>query len=320
MKDTIWLVDPNTKELVTPYEEHPSCRRLQAAQPFTVSILALVVAVDLDGFMRGDNDILVLSRSSLGEEPLVERIHFFEEEIPKGRPIQNILAENIFLSEDYNGTDKFWLEIEVLEIDADTGERKAALKAFQSLASTAGAVFPTVLPYAFGASAAVGIIEKLAAALEKNQRVFPNPLRFAMYPGPPRLGRAPFQNGTYVAFAQPQNPAGFKLLPSGLLTPSKELSDVSYLVFDVAPVRQVSPKFITNQKVATLLTQMQQGNPQSALATIDFLTDTLTQYSNFKKLNRYMELSSREQLSEPEKILLAEIRKIEALRPFFSPK
>jgi hypothetical protein len=38
---------------------------------------------------------------------------------------------------------------------------------------------------------------------------------------------------SFMVKKQPQNPAGFKLLPSGLLTPSKELSDVSYLVFDV---------------------------------------------------------------------------------------
>lgn len=314
MKDAVWLVKPDTKELVTPYEEQAGCKRLVAASPFTVSMVAAVVAEDLDGIFRGRNDLLVLSRSSMGEQPLVERIHFFEEEIPKGHPIKHMLAENVFINDDYNGIDKLWLELDVLEIDTDTGERKAAVKAFQSLAATAGAVFPAILPYAFGASAAVGVIEKLVSALEKDKHVVRVP--FAMYPGAPRPGRAPLQAGTYVAFAKPQDPLGFRLHANGLLTTDNTTSEVSYVVFEMAPVRQASPKFLASQKVATLLTQMQQGNPHSALSTIDFLTDTLTQYGNYKKLNRYLELKSKETLTKEEKALLVEIGKIEALKPF----
>ena len=318
MKDAIWLVNPDTKELVTPYEEQPKCKRLVAAQPFTVSMVAAVVAEDLDGIFRGKNDLLVLSKSSMGEQPLVERIHFFEEEVPKGHPIKHMLAENVFIADDYNGIDKLWLEIDVLEIDTDTGERKAAARAFQSLAATAGAVFPAILPYAFGASAVVAVVEKLVAALEKDTHVVRVP--FAMYPDAPRPGRAPLQAGTYVAFAQPQDPSDFKLYANGLLTASNKTSEVSYAVFDVAPVKQVSPKFVTSQKVATLLTQMQQGNPHSALATIDFLTDTLTQYGNFAKLNRYLELKCKEQLSDEERALLAAIKKMDVLKPFLPEK
>ena len=314
MKDAVWLVNPDTHELVTPYAEHPKCKRIAPAQPFTVSMLAAVVAEDLDGIFRGKNDLLVLSRSAMGEQPLVQRIHFYEEEIPKGHPIKHMLAENVFIADDYNGTDKLWLEIDVLEIDTDTGERKAAVKAFQSLASTAGAVFPAMLPYAFGASAVVSVLEKLVAALEKDTHVVRVP--FTMYPGEPRLGRAPFQAGTYVTFAKPQDPAGLKLRPNGLLASGNRPSELSYAVFDVAGVKRVSPKFITSQKVATLLTQMQQGNPRSALATIDFLRDTLTQYGNFRKLNRHRELKSKAQLSNEEKTLLAEIEKIDVLKPF----
>ncbi|MBU4320889.1 MAG: hypothetical protein L6246_01840 [Thermodesulfovibrionales bacterium] len=318
MKDAVWLVSPDTKELVTPYEEQPKCKRLVAAQPFTVSMVAAVVAEDLDGIFRGKNDILVLSRTSMGEQPLVERIHFFEEEVPKGHPIKHMLAENLFIADDYNGIDKLWLEIDVLEIDTNTGERKAAVKAFQSLAATAGAVFPAILPYAFGASVAVGVVAKMVEALEKDTHVVRVP--FAMYPDAPRLGRAPLQSGTYIAFAKPQDPSGFKFQANGLLTASNETSEVSYVVFDVAPVKQVSPKFVTNQKVATLLTQMQRDNPHSALATIDFLTDTLTQYENFKKLNRYLELKSKGQVSDEEKTLLAEIEKMDVLKPFLPKK
>lgn len=73
MKDTVYIVNPETKELVSPYEVLPKTTRLAAAQPFTVSMVAAVVAEDLDGIFRGDNDLLVISKSSMGEQPPVER-------------------------------------------------------------------------------------------------------------------------------------------------------------------------------------------------------------------------------------------------------
>ncbi len=317
MKDAVWLVNPNTKKLVTPYEELPKCERLVAAQPFTVNMLSVVVAEDYDWIFGGDNDILVISKCSMGEQPEVQRIHFYEEEIPKGHPIKHMLAENVFMTDDYNGTDRLWLEIYVVEVDTDTRGRKAAVKGFQSLAATAGAIFPVIAPYAFGGSAVVSVTEKLVSALEKDTRVIKVP--FAMYPGVPRPNRAPLQAGTYVAFAQAQDPSGFKL-ENGLLTTSKKASEVSYAVFEVVPKKQVSPKFVVGQKVATLLTQMKEDNPNSALAAIDFLKDTLTQYENFKKLNRYLQLKSEKVVSDEEKALLTAIEKMDVLKPFLPKK
>ena len=141
MYNNIWLVLPQTKELVSPYEIYEKSKRIESAQAFTVSMVTVVVAKDLDGILRGKNDILVLTKSSLGNQPFVERIHYYEQEVPKGRPICNMFADNVFVTDDYNGNDRLWLELNVLEIDTDTGERKAGIKAFQSLAAMAGAVF-----------------------------------------------------------------------------------------------------------------------------------------------------------------------------------
>jgi len=50
---------------------------IEAAQPFTASMVTVVVAEDLDGILRGQNDILVLTKSFLGEQLRVERIHYY---------------------------------------------------------------------------------------------------------------------------------------------------------------------------------------------------------------------------------------------------
>ena len=73
-----------------------------------------------------------------------------------------------------------------------------------------------------------------------------------------------------------------------------------------------------SQKVATLLTQMKNGNTNSALGTLEFLNNTLLQYAYFGKLNRYLELKGKKSLTATEKTLMNEIEKIEALKPFIS--
>lgn len=314
MEDTIWFVLPKTKELVSPYELTPESKVIEAAQPFTVSMVTVVVSEDLDGIFRGRNDILVLTKSSLGEQPFVERIHYYEEEVPKGKPIRNMFADNVFVTDDYNGIDRLWLELNVVEVDTDTGERKAAIKAFQSLATTAGAVFPVVVPYAFAASVAVGVVEKLVSALERDTNVVK--VKFALHPGAPRPGKAPLQSGTYVVFAQSQDPSKYKLQPNGLITSGNKPSEMSYAIFNLSPIKQVSPKLVISQKVATLLTQMKNRNTNSAVGTLEFLNKTLIQYDNFGKLNRYLELKDKESLTDKEKSLMNELAKIEALKPF----
>lgn len=314
MKDNVWFVLPKTKELVSPYELQFKSKAIEAAQPFTASMVNVVVADDLDGIIRGKNDILVLTKSSLGEKPFVERIHYYEEEVPKGRPIRNIFADNVFVTDDYNGMDRLWIELNVIEVDTDTGERKAAIQEFQSLASTTGAVFPVTIPYAFIASAALDVIEKLTSAFEKDTNVVKVP--FALHPGDPRPGKAPLQSGTYIAFARRQNPSKYELQPNGLLTAGNKKSKVSYAVFNISPVKQVCQKFLMNQKIATLLTQMKNGNNNSVTGTLEFLSDTLAKYSNFKKLNRYLDLKTKEALTEKEKTLVKEIETIAELKPF----
>lgn len=313
MEDTVWFVLPKTKELVSPYELAPESKSIDSAQPFTASMVTVVVSEDLDGILRGKNDILVLTKSSIGEQPFVERIHFYEEEVPKGKPIRNLFADNVFLTDDYNG-ERLWLELNVVEVDADTGERKAAIKAFQSLAATAGAVFPVSVPYAFAASAAIGVIDKLVTALERDTNVVKVP--FALHSGDPRPGKAPLQAGTYIVFAQPQDPSKYKLQSNGLITSGNKPSEVSYAVFNISPVKQVSPKFVISQKVATLLTQMKNGNSNSATGTLGFLNETLSQYDNFKKLNRYVDLKGKVSLTDNEKTLMNEIANIDDLKPF----
>jgi hypothetical protein len=314
MAENVWFVPWDGEQLLSPYTPHPGAAPIQAAQPFTVSLLSIVVAEDFEGFFRGKNDILVTNRASLGDQPLVERIHYYDEEIPTGESISNVFADTMFLTDDYNGEDKLYLELVVKEVDTDTGERQATLKALQSLVQTAGAVFPIVLPYAFAATAVSDVVAKLITALERDQDVVK--MRLALHPGRPRPGRAVLQEGSFVVFASAQDASAYRFGRDGLLAPAAGAPSVSYAVFQVTAGKYPSPKFIVDQKIATLLTQMQKGNDTSALTAIHFLENTLTQYTNFSRLKRYLELRGKPSLSAEEQALMQRIAADDALRPF----
>ncbi len=312
MEREIGFVLPNGQDLKSPYDL--SASPIKAAQPLTVSITTVYVnGLFEDGFRKG-NDILVLTQSSLETQPPVRRIHYYEEDIPTKEakePICNMFGNNVFVTDDYDGETPLCLEVNVVEVDRDLfKDRQKAIKEFQSLALTAGAVFPVALPYIFAASAASGLIETLVSVLEKDKNIVKVPLK--LYPGKPERGKAPLQCGTYVFFDEPHDLSKYKLRQDGVLEPS----DVSYAVLNVFPKKAGKTAYVINQKIATLLTQMEDGNRNSDADTIHFLNDTLTQYSNFKKLNRYQELLCKESRTASEESLIKEIQSIDALKPF----
>jgi len=316
MFDDLWLVPRGKKKLVLPYEARPDASPIRAAQAFTVSFVSLVVNEDLEGLFSGNNDLLAMSRTSLGDRPLVRRVHAFEQEVPEGQPMRNVLADNVFVEDDYSATERLWLQMEVIETDTHRRqERQAVIQSFQSLAASAGAIFPAVLPYSFGVSAVAGIFGKILDAIERDTTVIEVPI--SLFPDPPRPGRAQLQAGSYVAFGRPiSDPDKYLLQPNGLLTGPKNEVLPSYLVFDIAPVERVAPKLLITQKIATLLTQIDEGNRFSTRDTIEFLSETLTAYDHFRKLERYLDLRGREQLSEEEEEQMRRIEEIDELGPF----
>lgn len=317
MKEKTWHVNSKTKGLVSAYAIQPYAKQIVAAQPFTVSLRSVMVAKDLDGWPRGDNDLLLTTSSSLGEAPRVQRVHFYGEEIKKKTVLKNFFADTMFVCNDYSGTDRLWLELKVLEIDTDTGERKVLTNAFSKLAVVAGSVFPVVMPYAALASGAVTAIEKLISGIEKNVSAIECPI--ALYPPDRPDAGMPLQTGTFVVFSREVDGTEYRFEPGFKISrvDGKEV-DVAYALFIVEAVKRVSPNYVISQKVATLLTQIDQGNENSAAGAIDFLTDTLQQYSNFKDLQRYADLKSKDpaNLTEEEKQLMEQIAKRDELKPF----
>lgn len=321
LKSKVWLALPDRKYLTSPYRLYKDSRPIEAVEPFTISLVSCRIAEDLDGFLRGGNDILIASKSAIGSNPPVERIHFYGKDIPAGEMISNLFANNVLIVDEYTAKERLWLEINIIEVDTDDGERMATITALQSLVKRTGAAFPVLAPYAYPFSRVISAINKIFSKLERNQEVIRVP--FSLFPsGQITRGRAPLQVGVYVVFPEPQYGNAFKMDDSGVLwTTEDRQADVTYASFAVVPGRSVSTEYLRNQKLATLLTQIRADNDNSDRSTFDFLQDTLQDYQNFRMLERYKALQNKLNRSEAETTRMEEIyESYPMIRPYVNCK
>jgi len=86
MKDNVWFVAPGSERLESAYEAHPEAKRIENAQAFTAEHKTVMVAEDLEGFLRGGNDVLIITWTSLGEQPKVQRVHYYEDTARSRQP------------------------------------------------------------------------------------------------------------------------------------------------------------------------------------------------------------------------------------------
>ncbi len=319
MGDKIWYRDPDTKQLVSVFEKHPQSKILEKASPITVTLVRVVVGQDYDTFGR-HNDLFIMSRSGMGtKRPNVDRFHAYKKEVPKDKPVPGMYNKIMFVKDDYNGEDRLWLELHVREVDIQDEDIDKAVELFQKMASTAGAVFPVALPYMFGASAAASLAGKLLGWLIKDTRAMD--VEFDLNSGDPEVGQMVLQTGTYVVFNKERNGSLFSLEQNGnLLKNGQPVQDVTYAVITIVDKKKFEPEEELSQRISTLLTQMKQDadKPEGLVKAFYFLTDTMTKYDQFKKLDRYFDLYNRTDppLSEKEKALMNNIAAINELAPF----
>lgn len=306
--EKVWFVPPNSTDLESRYQLSQNSQVVKPAQQLTVSLVSAMVTKDLDGFLRGKNDLMIVTKSALGERPKVDRIHYFESEIPARRVLKDFYSDTVFISDDYTG-ERLWMEMNIVEVDTNAGDRKDAIGAFTALATTAGAVFPAIIPYAMVSSSVLRVTERLVAALEKDLDVVKVPI--ALYSGTPSPGRGLLQVGTYVAFATEIDGSRYCLTNGGEVQ-RKDGSqvDVSYVCFQVDTDKAVSPEFVITQRVATLLTQMQaKQTGSSARSAFEFIKETLQVYSSYRKLERYLRLLNKKEKTQEECALVERLKK-----------
>lgn len=340
MEDTVWFVPFNSEhgQLQSIYQAEQSST-VAIHDVFTVSLERLYLAHGhkqsfLDRMIHRGCDVLILTTSSLGNSTPIERVHYFE---PRPDPstsleVTDLLSDQVYICPDYSGTDHLYVKLEMMVID--TGDQQAAvMETLQTLASTAGAIFPSIMPY-------VSLTENIAHAIEGLIGISQPHSREDLFttlelrpPGSPS-GKQ-LQYGRYVVFpkrtddhdVQDIDGTSYSLLDNSQLAKhdGKSERNLSYVVLRVD--RANEPSFFDSniqQQVASILTTLQKNqhgltdNPaNTAIGVLTELAEAAYTLKGLQKYNSLVKLDSST-LSPEQNKLLNQLRSRPDLQPYMS--
>lgn len=289
---------------------------VQPYSPLTISLESFCVFQQLDRKING-NDLLVRSWTSFGNEPPVEIIHFFEKNVAKGEPKDNLAVEHMFVSDSYMHQ-TIEIDLQILDVDGTDG----LVQDIQTVAHLLGAVFPAVLPFT-----------SVASSLYSNlKRVFKNPHDLAFSGSlklyDKQLSRQskqliPLRCGAYILFNQEVQGQDYKLRELKLEARHHDSGFVfnDYMVIKVVPkvINSLnSEDLLANQRLASSLLKNDEDSfdiPSNILSKTRAVADSFTllshaakkarlidQLTEYQKLRRLKGIETNKQVSRKEEL------------------
>lgn len=239
---------------------------------FLVTLESLLIVEHHDS--KSDNDLLVRSRLKYGNDPIVEAINFFENDVPAGMVKNNLLCEYIYSQETYSQLDRVHLEVEVMELPGEISLNQNISKGLNVIKNTFGVVLSSFLPFG---GVAFDVMKKVNTVRQEKRRIFFSNLD--LY-GAGGEGEARLRYGAYVFFQEPIDGSKYKLhqLQVKHLAPEDGARPCphDYIVVKIVPtlirVGSNEELALNNQKLATVL------------GTMDGQMDNSARHPNFKRL------------------------------------
>jgi hypothetical protein len=295
--------------------------RFDEAQKFTILVHGLWVREKRD--LTSGNDLVVVTKHQMGDRPSVDKLHFYQTNVSPNRYEGSFFHPVVYATQDYRTTDsKITLEVGVYDEDGLSGAEATALQAAIQGASTAAAIaFPVFAPYAGLAAGVASATVQLINNLNQHDRIIRSRIDLD-FNKPAHRGYKLFQTGFFVCFAQPVDATDLWLGSTGKIYTQAshaqhwvEYKETSYIVLRVVRDFLQSPDYVIDEKAATLMSELT-GKRDRTANSLNFLRDTLNAYNSYRRLQRYVELKSKTELSENERALLAELEKDPGLRPY----
>ncbi len=279
------------------------------AQKLTIRMRRVCIREDLDGFMRGDNDLAIATTYQFGPEPPVQRLHFLRNGVPLG--CEGDFFDDFILSVRDFKDRIVTLRFQVYDVD---GVSANLIDEIQGVAQSVAVTFPVTAPIAGIAGFGAPALLKLVNGLDDHDRIIDKRLKLEIRA--PGTGHNLLQPGYFVCFSQPVE-AGLRLSSSLNVerADGSEFTDFSYGVLQVTRTDERFAEVEIDQKIAKLLSELD-GKGQSGKAPIEFLRDTLSGYANFRKLRRVTELKAKDPRTGDEEALLQELLEDEAISDY----
>ena len=290
-----------------------SDRLVKEGEAFTISLESFYIKTNHETDDSG-NDLLVRSWLKYGNEPTAERIHFFQKDVPNELVIENLPAEHIYSRQDHLEQNRLLLTLEITEINRGLETERAIGNTITSVASSFGAVFPAILPFAGVGSNIIDLLQKMSSANEENLQVFFGSLDLYSEAS----FESPLRYGAYVFFDKEVQASPFKLTNFKLqLKPQSENSETNlvpdYTVIKIIPgivYSGDSSELLLNQQIASVLSHLENDN-EGKQKHFKFLQETIQFASNMQELDYFYRLKRKqengEELTESQAARYAEI-------------
>lgn len=298
-------------------------RTIPDATKLTIRVEGTWVRDDVDGGLKGDNDLVVVTRHKVGTRPQVDRLHFLKEEVPEREWLNFVWHPVVFATDDFRVDDEeVKLHVRVYDEDGLSESESAAINtALTTAASAAAVAFPVFAPFA-GLSSGVGsALINLVDELDQHDEIIDGAIALAINK-PPNKAYDLLLPGFYVVFGKPVDAAGLLLGQDRKLytKPSGKDADLythtSYTVLRVEKRLAPTNYSTIDERAATLLSEIENGKKNRKTEALRFVRETLTAYTNFRRLERYVELKGKDSLTDEERALLDELLSDAQLAPF----
>lgn len=302
--------NPHPERLESLSEEFSSAEPFSNAQPITVRLRGVMVREDYDWLFRGGNDLMIVTKFQIGDEPPVERLHFMQKDTDLGWH-DDFFNDVVFSTRDFTG-DRLTLQLRVYDVDSVDEE---LIGSVQKLAEQVAGLFPQLAPYLGAVDFAVSSFVELVDNIDDHDRILNDQVTLEV-PREGRGGQKHLKPG-YVVCANAPMESGCTLgndlqirEPNG-----NPHEGCSYAVFGLLRDSVVDREYEINQRAAKLIAELK-GKGQSGRSSIVFLQETLDAYSAFQKLRRARELQASETLTEAQQRLLEDLESDPELRPY----
>lgn len=281
--------------LGTRLECDPDCL-VTPGQAFTVLLQsAQVVNSYSEGFFNrfqpAANDLLIRSSAGLGGETLVERVHFFKNNVPPTRHLDSFLHDVVYVCPDYLPGKRLWIDFQIWEVDKRPEDFAQMQGVVNGLSGAIGATFTVYAPmFAAPVAAASKGVGGLIVGLRDKQVSNDEVINCSL-----KLGHdnVPIRRGHYVICKDPVDAAQHRLSFASqfrLTAASGDIPTTDYAVLTIVDGVTEAPDYVVKQQLAGILTQLEDTAGTGIAAPLTVLTEALGAYNRVAELQRYQEL------------------------------
>ncbi len=275
-------------------------KKIESADSITLSLKSLHIYEKYDKD-KDKNDPFISTLYSLGSEPEIKKVHAYKENVDLGQ-VQNIRKDNIVFSiTDFNKS-HLTLNPKVYEIDESVKQKLTKLfkndenaGILKSVGDIATGFYPILGPYIPILIGVAGGVIEFMDKIQKHAQIIDDTI--VLHNGPQNQGEMILQTGHYVFFKEEQSEDGLKMNQNQKIINSdgSEFTKCSYIVYTIkqAKMDANTKKQELDHKMATLLTQIQEGNKNNLTPALTFLENTIEQYNTFQQLKRKANLKKK---------------------------